>query len=356
MIAHLSPSCGLREKAAIIGAIEAAGLHAHVEGSGTCARILVPGARPAMKRVLLALSGVERVEASDSSYALVARSAEGDSGDARTGTRVRVGGVTFGDPGIVICAGPCAVEGEESIGEAARAVRESGAHLLRGGAFKPRTSPYSFQGLGEQGLRLLAEAGRREGLGVVTEVISPEVVGTVARHADMLQVGARNMQNFALLKAVGETDRPVLLKRGMMATIEELLLAAEYVVSAGNPSVVLCERGIRSFDRATRNTFDVSAIPLLKRETHLPVIADPSHGCGRRDLVPSVALAAVAAGADGLLLEVHPDPARALSDGPQSLRPDDFARLVQRLDAIAHAVGRELAQPNLPQAVRPSLR
>jgi 3-deoxy-7-phosphoheptulonate synthase len=226
--------------------------------------------------------------------------------------------------------------------EAAAAVKSAGAHMLRGGAFKPRTSPYSFQGLGEKGLRILAEARKETGLPVVTEVMAPEQVPLVTTYADILQVGARNMQNYALLHAVGESQRPVLLKRGMMSTIEELLMSAEYVLSHGNNRVILCERGIRTFESYTRNTLDINAVPLLKQLSHLPVIVDPSHATGKWELVAAVSKAAIAAGADGLIVEVHPHPSRALSDGAQSLKPEPFARLLGELRAVAQAVGREL--------------
>lgn len=239
-------------------------------------------------------------------------------------------------------AGPCAVESRQQLLEAAQAVKEAGARILRGGAFKPRTSPYSFQGLGREGLELLAEARAATGLAVVSEVVAPEDVPLVARYVDILQVGARNMQNYALLRAVGRARRPVLLKRGMMATLEELLMAAEYIMAQGNSQVMLCERGIRTFETYTRNTLDINAVPLLKQLTHLPVIVDPSHGTGLREIVGPVSQAAVAAGADGLLIEVHPHPEKALSDGPQSLRPDEFTSLLEKLRPIARAMGREI--------------
>jgi len=242
----------------------------------------------------------------------------------------------------VVMAGPCAVEGREELLEAAQAVRRAGAHLLRGGAYKPRTSPYSFQGLGEEGLHILAEARRTTDLPVVTEVMAPEQVPLVATYADILQIGARNMQNYALLHAVGEAQRPVLLKRGMMSTVEELLMSAEYILSHGNERVILCERGIRTFESYTRNTLDINAVPLLKQLSHLPVVVDPSHGTGKWELVAAVSRAAVAAGADGLIIEVHPHPSRALSDGAQSLKPETFAQLMADLRAVAQAVGREL--------------
>ncbi|MGQ9598419.1 MAG: 3-deoxy-7-phosphoheptulonate synthase [Anaerolineae bacterium] len=257
-------------------------------------------------------------------------------------TAFSINGVTIGSKRLVVMAGPCAVEGSEPFLEAARLVKEMGAHMLRGGAFKPRTSPYSFQGLAEEGLRILAAAREETGLPVITEVIAPELVPLVATYADVLQIGARNMQNYALLHAVGEAQRPVLLKRGMMSTVEELLMSAEYILSHGNERVMLCERGIRTFEPSTRNTLDINAVPLLKQLSHLPVIVDPSHGTGRWELVGAVAKAAVAAGADGLLVEVHPHPDQALSDGTQSLTPRSFARMMKELQAVALAVGREL--------------
>jgi 3-deoxy-7-phosphoheptulonate synthase len=248
--------------------------------------------------------------------------------------------VRFGAELAPVIAGPCAVEGWDDLRLVARAAKAAGARLLRGGAFKPRTSPYAFQGLGEEALRLLARAREETGLPVVTEVMTAEAVPLVAEYADLLQVGARNMQNFDLLRACGKARKPVLLKRGPAATLEELLLSAEYVLAGGNPGVVLCERGIRTFEKATRNTLDLSAVPALKERTHLPVIVDPSHGTGKRSLVAPMALAAIAAGADGLMLEVHPAPERALSDGPQSITPEALAALMTQVRAVAGAVGR----------------
>ena len=260
-------------------------------------------------------------------------------------TVVDVGGVPIGGgQPLAVLAGPCSVESREQTLATAHAVRDAGARLLRGGAFKPRSSPYTFRGLGVDGLSLLEEARRETGLAIVTEVLSPGDVEAVARVADCLQIGARNMQNYSLLDAVGEQPKPVLLKRGMSATVEELLLSAEYVLARGNRSVILCERGIRTFEKYTRNTFDVSAIPLLKRLTHLPVIADPSHGTGKWYLVAPVALAAVAAGADGLLIEVHPSPDHALSDGFQSLTFANFASLMAQVNAVARATGRTVSE------------
>ena len=251
-------------------------------------------------------------------------------------------GVSFGGHDIVIIAGPCSVESEEQIVAAAHAVRDAGATALRGGAFKPRSSPYSFQGLGKKGLELLALARRETGLPIVTEALDEEGAHLVAEAADCIQIGARNMQNYSLLRAVGRIGKPVLLKRGMAATITDLLMSAEYILAEGNGQVILCERGIRSFDPSTRNLFDLTAIPLVQKLSHLPMVADPSHGTGLRDKVIPMGRAAIAAGADGLLVEVHPDPDRALSDGGQSLYPDQFAQLVREARIIAEAIGRSL--------------
>jgi 3-deoxy-7-phosphoheptulonate synthase len=257
---------------------------------------------------------------------------------------VRIGDVRIGTgQPLAVMAGPCSVESREQTIATARAVRQAGATLLRGGAYKPSTSPYHFRGLGPSGLELLSEARAATGLPVVTEVLTPADVDLVASHADCLQIGARNMQNFSLLDACGEQPKPVMLKRGMAATVEELLLSAEYILAKGNPNVILCERGIRTFEKYTRNTFDINAIPLLKKLSHLPVIADPSHGTGKWYLVTPVALAAIAAGADGLLIEVHPAPDHALKDGFQSLTFENFEKLMAMIPAIAAAVGRPVA-------------
>jgi 3-deoxy-7-phosphoheptulonate synthase len=257
-------------------------------------------------------------------------------------TVVQVGTVRFGAPGFTVAAGPCAIEGEDQVMSTARAVRAAGASVLRGGAYKPRTSPYAFRGLGVAGLEMLARAREETGLPVVTEVLTPADVEVVAAWADMLQVGTRNAQNFALLEAVGEAGKPVLLKRGMSNTVEEWLLSAEYVLSQGNPDVVLCERGIRSFETATRNTLDLSAVPLVRSLSHLPIVVDPSHATGHRHLVAPMALAALACGADGLLIEVHPQPDEALSDGPQSLTFEQFGTLMSELRRVAPAVSRDM--------------
>ena len=281
------------------------------------------------------MPGVEKVVPILQPYKLASReSREGD-------TIINVGNVAIGGPKFVVIAGPCAVETEEQLMESAYVVKKAGASMLRGGAFKPRTSPYSFQGLGEEGLKILARAREKTGLPVVTEVMSASDVELVESYVDVLQVGARNTQNFALLKGVGHSKKPVLLKRGMMTTIEELLMSAEYILASGNDRVMLCERGIRSFETATRNTLDLSAVPVLKEKTHLPVIVDPSHAVGQWRLVPPMAKAAVAAGADGLMIEVHPDPRHALSDGPQSLKPEKFYRLMDEIEEIASVVRKE---------------
>jgi 3-deoxy-7-phosphoheptulonate synthase len=257
-------------------------------------------------------------------------------------TVVEVDGVRIGGARLTIMAGPCGVESEAQLMAVADGVKAGGAHVLRGGAYKPRTSPYAFQGLEEEGLRLLAEARKRTGLPVVTEVLEPDRVGLVAEYADILQIGARNVQNFSLLKEVGQCGRPVLLKRGMATTIKEYLLSAEYVLAGGNPDVILCERGIRTFETATRFTLDLNAVPVIKKLSHLPILVDPSHGTGHWEYVTPMARAAIACGADGLIIEVHGNPAEALSDGPQSLKPDRFARLVGELRLLAQAVGRTL--------------
>lgn len=257
-------------------------------------------------------------------------------------TVVQVDGIPIGGKQIALIAGPCSVESREQICNTAVQVKEAGANFMRGGAFKPRSSPYSFQGLEEEGLKLLAEAKKVSGLPIVTEVMNPREVELVAQYADLMQVGARNIQNFSLLKELGQITKPVLLKRGMMTTIKEFLMSAEYILCAGNKNVILCERGIRTFETMTRNTLDINCIPVLKSETHLPVIVDPSHATGRWDLVEAMSRASIAAGADGLMIEVHPDPANALSDGPQSLKPKKFARLVENLKPFIQLMGRTL--------------
>jgi 3-deoxy-7-phosphoheptulonate synthase len=338
MIAKLKADCSLADKAAIIRHIEGQGLRVHVGDSGENPVVSIIGNPTAMLAdELQRFAGVESISLDAPSYPLV-------SLGSRPGPSVvKVGSVFIGGAPIVVMAGPCSVESAEQLEEVSLGVAAGGAVMLRGGAFKPRTSPYSFQGMGEDGLKLLRDAGDRTGLGVVSECVAPEDVALMADYVDMLQIGARNMQNFRLLSAVGEQPRPVLLKRGLMSTIDEFLLAAEYIMAAGNPRVVMCERGIRSFDTSTRSTLDISAVPVLKERTHLPVIVDPSHAAGRRSLVPSLALAGVAAGADGLLIEVHNNPEVALSDGPQSLTIDGFKETMDTVSQVATAVGRSIA-------------
>jgi 3-deoxy-7-phosphoheptulonate synthase len=285
-------------------------------------------------RALESLESVESVTPILQPFKLASREVRSET------TRIQLGDVTIGGPQVVVMAGPCSIESREQVLGVAAQVKKAGATVLRGGAFKPRTSPYAFQGLEAQGLKFLAEARRETGLPVVTEVMEPDKVDLVAEHADILQIGARNVQNSSLLRRVAEAGKPVLLKRGMSTSIQEWLLSAEYVLSGGNPNVILCERGIRTFETATRFTLDLSAIPVVKKLSHLPVVVDPSHGTGHWEYVEAMALAGVAAGADGLIIEVHPRPEEALSDGPQSLKPDRFATLMTRVRRVAEAVDR----------------
>jgi 3-deoxy-7-phosphoheptulonate synthase len=299
------------------------------------------GDEDALREVpLRQLPGVESVLPVVKPYKLASREFAADRTVVRIGDAAHT---TIGGPELAVVAGPCSVEGQAMLRETARRIQAAGARLLRGGAFKPRTSPYAFRGLGEEALRMLAEVRAETGLPIVTEVMDTRLVDVVAEHADVLQVGARNMQNFALLDELGRIRRPVLLKRGLSATIRELLMAAEYIMSHGNRDVILCERGIRTFETATRNTLDVGAIAVLRRETHLPVLVDPSHAAGRADLIAPLAYAAVAAGADGLMVEVHPDPEHARSDGDQSLDPGAFDTLMEGVRRFAEAAGRTAA-------------
>ncbi|HEY4744894.1 MAG TPA: 3-deoxy-7-phosphoheptulonate synthase [Desulfuromonadaceae bacterium] len=291
----------------------------------------------AVLQSLESLHGVENVVPILQPYKLASKEVKREASRVRISADVEIGGEQ-----LIVMAGPCSVESETQIIESALAVKQAGAHILRGGAFKPRTSPYSFQGLEEEGLKLLAKARDLTGMPVVTEVINPETADLVAEYADILQIGARNSQNFALLKKVGQIGKPVLLKRGMSMTIQEFLMSAEYIMSEGNQSVILCERGIRTFETATRNTLDLSAIPVLKEKTHLPVVIDPSHGTGNHHYVAPMCYAACAAGADGLIVEVHPDPEHASSDGPQSLKPKKFAAMMDKLRLFAAAADRRL--------------
>lgn len=337
MIIVLKPHATEAEVAQVIRKIESFGLAAHIS-KGTERTIIgaIGDERVLQEGQLEAFPFVEKVLPVLKPYKLASREFRPE------GSVVNVGGVLVGGRRVVVMAGPCAVEGREGLMETARSVKTAGGHILRGGAYKPRTSPYTFQGLGEEGLKYLAEAKRETGLPIVTELMDTREASVVYEYADLVQIGARNMQNFKLLKEVGSRQKPVLLKRGMSSTVKELLLAAEYIMSEGNYDVILCERGIRTFEDATRNTLDLSVVPLIKQLSHLPVIVDPSHATGKWDLVPPMALAAVAAGADGIMVEVHPRPEEALSDGPQALLPSTFAKLMNDLGTLASAVGRTL--------------
>ncbi len=340
MIVVMNVNASAREISDVIARIRAMGYDVHLSDGKERTIIGVIGrGRPLDREQLALMSGVQSVMPVTHPYKIASREYHPDD------TLVPLNGITVGGANLAIIAGPCSVESREQIIETAYAVREAGATALRGGAFKPRSSPYAFQGLGEEGLRYLAEAREQTGLPIVTEVMDPQLVPLVCQYADVLQIGARNMQNYTLLHAVGESQHPVLLKRGMSSTIEELLMSAEYILSHGNMRVMLCERGIRTFETYTRNTFDINAIPVLKRISHLPVIGDPSHGVGKWEYVESVALAAVAAGADGLILEVHSQPEMAQSDGQQSLKPERFAALVAKLRQLAPVVGRQVPEP-----------
>jgi 3-deoxy-7-phosphoheptulonate synthase len=337
MIIVMKAGAGKKEKEEVLKRIRELGYKPHVI-HGTTRDVIGAVGDERGKLVLQSMEsmpGVESVVPILQPYKLASKEVKKESSVIDLGHGVAIGG-----PKVVVMAGPCSVEGEAQIIETAHAVKAAGATVLRGGAFKPRTSPYSFQGLEEEGLKLLAKARQETGLPIVTEVINPETAELVAEYADILQIGARNSQNFALLKKVGQLKRPVLLKRGMSMTIQEFLMSAEYIMSEGNQGVILCERGIRTFETATRNTLDLSAIPVLKSRTHLPVVADPSHGTGHAQYVAPMALAAVAADVDGLIIEVHPDPEHASSDGPQSLKPKAFGELMTRLCKVAEAVGR----------------
>ena len=333
MIVHMSQTATNEEIEQVAERIRACNYQPHVRRGGGGTFIGVPGGGRGLESLRDA-PGVESVGPPAQPFPLASRQLRPER------TVVEVGGVRVGGGAVVVIAGPCSVESREQLLETARAVRASGASMLRGGAYKPRTSPYDFQGLGLEALRLLGEASAETGLPVVTEVMSEEDVEVVAEYADVLQVGARNMQNFALLRGLAAAGRPVLLKRGPSASIKEWLLAAEYLLAGGNPEVILCERGIKTFETETRNTLDLAGVALARELSHLPVVVDPSHATGRRDLVPAAARAAVAVGADGLMVEVHPRPERALSDGPQSLDLPGFARMMRDLSAPLRAVAR----------------
>ena len=340
MIIVMKKKAGREQVDDVIQWIESVGYKAHV--SEGVERTIIGAVGDEREKVRLKaaedMPGVDKVMPILQPYKLASR--ETRDGD----TVIKVGDVEIGGPKCIVMAGPCAVESEEQLMATATAVKKAGASMLRGGAFKPRTSPYSFQGLGEEGLKILARAREETGLPVVTEVMDASDVELIESYADVLQVGARNVQNFALLKAVGLAKKPILLKRGMMTTLDELLMSAEYVMASGNDNVMLCERGIRTFETSMRNTLDISAVPVLKEKTHLPVIVDPSHAIGQWRFVLPLAKAAVAVGADGLMIEVHPDPRNALSDGPQSLKPEKFHKLMDEIESIANIVRKGYAQ------------
>lgn len=342
MIIVLKKDISQKDFKEITETIEELGYHAHIiHGEERTVIGAVGSGRGKDKlQAMENLPGVESVFPILKPYKLASLEVKAEKSIIAVNGKVKIGGSE-----IVVMAGPCSVESEQQLIETAKAVKKAGATMLRGGAFKPRTSPYSFQGMEEEGLILLKKAKEETGLPIVTEILKPADLDLICKYTDVLQVGARNIQNFALLKEVGKTDKPVLLKRGMMTTIEEFLMSAEYIISSGNPNVILCERGIRTFETATRNTLDLSCIPVLRQMTHLPVIIDPSHATGHWKYIEPMSNAAVAAGADGLMIEVHPHPDQAESDGLQSLKPEKFERLMTNLKRFAGAAGRTLAQP-----------
>jgi len=337
MIIVMKVNSTAAEIGAVIARVQEAGAVPHpIYGIERTVVAVVGETRAVDPKSFIQMPGVEKISRISAPYKLASRESHPDD------TVIRLNGVQIGGKELVVMAGPCSVESRSQLLETAHAVKEAGARILRGGAFKPRSSPYSFQGMGLKGLEILAEAREIYGLHIITEVMTPQAVPMVAEYADILQIGARNTQNYGLLHAVGRVQRPVMLKRGMMSSMEELLMSAEYILAGGNYRVMLCERGIRTFEKYTRNTFDLNAVPVLKQLSHLPVIADPSHGTGRWDAVTAMARAGVAAGADGLMIEVHPNPAEALSDGPQSLKPERFAELMRQVKRVAEAVDRTL--------------
>ncbi len=337
MIIVLRPDATREQKDHVIKKIKSLGLQAHVSEGTERTIIGAIGDEAILQSLPLeAIPGVEKVLPILKPFKLASWEFRKEK------TIINVGGQQIGGKRIAVMAGPCAVENKTLLFEIAQEVKNAGANFVRGGAFKPRTSPYAFQGLEEEGLKYLAEARERTGLPIVTEVMDPRDIDLIAKYADVLQIGARNMQNFRLLKEVGLCKKPILLKRGISATIKEWLMSAEYIMSGGNHNVILCERGIRTYETATRNTLDLSAVPVLKQMTHLPVIVDPSHAVGKWDLVAPMAKAAIAAGADGLIIEVHSNPEEALCDGEQSLKPKSFKQLMEEMKAIAAAVGREI--------------
>lgn len=337
MIIVMKESATLSQLGQVISTLEERGFHPRPNHGGKSTVIGIMEAKPDDLAGLDQLPGVEQISPVNSSFKMVSKDYKAEP------TTIKAGGVVIGGDEFVVMAGPCGVESEEQLLSTARMVAQNGGRVLRGGAYKPRTSPYSFQGLREEGLKILAQAREETGLPIITEVISPELVPLVARYADIMQVGARNMQNYALLEALGKIRKPVLLKRGLMSTIEEMLLAAEYLMSGGNTQVMLCERGIRTFEKATRNTLDLSAVSVIKQASHLPVIVDPSHAVGHVDYVADMCRASVASGADGIIIETHPRPEEALSDGQQSLTFDAFAELMKSLRPLARAMGRTMA-------------
>lgn len=343
MIVVMKTSAGKEQVDAIVDRVEAIGCKTHIiVGAERTVIGVIGDGRALDRRQIGRMIGVETVMPISKPYKGASREFKPED------TIIQVGDVTIGGKDLVVMAGPCSVEGRTALLEVAHACKEAGAHILRGGAYKPRSSPYSFQGLGEEGLRYLAEAREATGMPVITEVMEPALVPLVCEYADILQIGARNMQNYALLNAVGKSGHPVMLKRSFSGTIEEWLMSAEYILSHGNNNVMLCERGIRANETETRNTFDINAIPVIKHLSHLPIIADPSHATGRWEYVGAGAKAAVAAGADGVVLEVHPQPDEAWSDGRQSLKPEKFAKLVKRMRAIALAVERNIPTNQVP--------
>jgi 3-deoxy-7-phosphoheptulonate synthase len=337
MIIVMQDSATSEEVERILELLDSAGARGLVSTSDLATVIGIIGERDVIAGLPLeAYPGVDKVLPILKPYKLVSREFR------RSDTVITVGGTSLGGGHVALIAGPCSVESREQLLESAKFAKQGGATMLRGGAFKPRTSPYAFQGLGVEGLEILAEAREQSGLPIVTELMDPRHLESVAKYSDIIQIGARNMQNFQLLSAVGEVDRPILLKRGLAATIEELLMAAEYIVKEGNEKVILCERGIRTFETATRNTLDISAVPILKQRSHLPVVVDPSHAAGKVDLVEPLSLAAIVAGADGLMIEMHPTPETALSDGAQSLDPAQFAAVAARIRDVVDWAGKTM--------------
>lgn len=345
MLIIMKPNSTPQQIEAVVNASKTHGLTPHITHGVETTIIAAVGEfhTPSMDP-FEALDGVESVKRISQPFKLGSRQVHPEN------SVFPIDGFTVGGDDIVLIAGPCSVESRSQILETAHAVREAGANALRGGVFKPRTSPYAFQGLGEEGLEYLAEAREQTGMPIVVEIMSQTQLELMVKYVDVFQVGARNMQNFNLLRAIGETRKTVLLKRGLSATIEELLMSAEYILAGGNKQVMLCERGIRTFETATRNTTDINAIPVLKNLTHLPVILDPSHATGHADYVAAIARSAIAAGADGLIVEVHPDPSKAVSDGKQSLKPEKFAEMVKQVKAIAEVMGRNIAPVKKPAA------